>query len=178
MTKSRKYAVYKTLAAAVTRSGIKQAGVTASLLLKTFIENDGILTAKTVEDLELCDSEGFKAWRDPLIKAGWLLYDHEYARAVKKGSLHQPGKKLISYLNKERMRNQEIATKKYVDGKIAASEKQSASEMEVMRSELNGVKDLVKMIIARLDDPYTDEKFADYSTNPEKMLRLISNHKI
>ncbi|MBC7530654.1 MAG: hypothetical protein H7318_03685 [Oligoflexus sp.] len=48
MTKSRKYVVYKTLAAAVTRSGIKQAAVTASLLLKTFIENDGILTAKPI----------------------------------------------------------------------------------------------------------------------------------
>lgn len=175
---TRKYGVYNALEIALRKSGVIAPGKVASLLLDSFLQNEGVITKYNVEKAGLCETEGFKTWREPLIKAGWLQYDFAYAKAIKKGSIHQPGKLLIPYLNKEKMKSKELATQddiRRVDYKIAVNEQQNEMKLESLRSELDGVKELVKMIISRLDDPYTEEKFVDYSNNPEKMLRLISN---
>ena len=62
--------------------------------------------------------------------------------------------------------------------RITESDNKNALEFEKIRAELEGVKELVKLIIGRIDDPYTNEKFEKYSKDPEKMLRLIGNNRV
>jgi len=162
----RKYSVYNTMQAALRRAGFEKSGVLTTLLLETFLEYDGILTAKRVEDLGLCESEGFKAWREPLIKAGWLQYDHEFAKATKKGSLHQPGRKLVRYVNKERANTQELASKRYVDKRVEQTDER-----------LTALENLVDVIIEAFDPPGNEEKRKKYSKDPDGLLRLINSGK-
>lgn len=163
---TRKYVTYNALEVTLRRAGFEKPGALTTLLLETFLENKGILTANAVKKAELCEDEGFKAWREPLIKAGWLEYDHELAKVSKKGSLHQAGKQLIPYVNKEIMKSQHIATKSDVES-IRADYSHLEGRLQALESAFDS-------LIERVDPPSSPEKRRYYTANPGKLsLRMM-----
>ena len=163
---TRKFATYNALEVTLRRAGFEKTGGLTTLLLETFIENGGILTADAVKKADLCGEESFKAWREPLIKAGWLHYDHILAKSMQKGSLHQPGKLLIPYINKEISKTRQIATRDDVD------------EMKVnfatLESRIQALETAFDSLIERVDPPTSPEKRRYYTANPGKLsLRLM-----
>lgn len=163
---ARKYGVYNALEIAFRKAGFEKSGALTTLLLETFLENKGILTANAVKKAELCTDEGFKVWREPLIKAGWLAYDHELAKALKKGSLHQAGKQLVPYINKEIMKFQHVATKSDIDSIRA--------DYSHLEGRLQALETAFDSLIERVDPPSSPEKRRYYTANPAKLsLRLM-----
>lgn len=163
---ARKYGVYNALEIAFRKAGFEKSGSLTTLLLETFLENNGILTANAVKNAELCENEGFKAWREPLIKDGWLEYNHELAKVLKKGSLHQAGKQLISYLNKEIHKTKQIATKQDVDAIM-----ENYANLE---SRIQTLETAFDSLIERVDPPTSPEKRRYYTANPNKLsLRMM-----
>jgi len=174
LAKKRKFAVYKTLASALSRAGVNYSGATATVLLQAFVENRGILTAMQVEEAGLLvDTEdknkkiNFKAWRDPLLKGGWLVYDHNLCRSMGPGygSYHQPGKKLVPYLNKELNKAKLVATKDEVDSMRA--------DYSELRIRVEALETAVDSIIEIVDPPTSPEKRIFYTANPERLVRVM-----
>lgn len=159
--RTRKFAIYNTLQAALRRAGFEKTGALATVFLETFIERDGLLTANDVMAAGLCAKDGFKAWREPLIKAGWLAYDHEFAKLMKKGSLHQPGKKLLSYINKERPRHDAVATEKQL--------RSVQSDVSAVKDEVALMTSFLRRLIDRVDPPWSEEKMQSYLQDPDSL---------
>ena len=152
---TRKFAIYNTLQAALRRAGFEKTGALTTLLLETFIENAGLLTANAVKKADLCGVDGFKAWREPLIKAGWLQYDHELAKALLKGSQHQPGKLLIPYLNKEKMKSHSLVTEKQLNDSLSS-----------IHTRVDALGGFVRLLIEKVDPPWDEEKEERYMHSP------------
>ena len=134
---NRSFKTYKALFQALQRDGIKPAGPTATLLLELFVFHNGRLVAGTVVRKRLCKELEFKQWRQPLIDRGWLVYDQ--MKYKNDWTLHQPGTKLLEYVNKERAQREEMASKAYVDAKFAA---------------------FAKAVMEKIDPPYTPQRLA------------------
>lgn len=159
---ARKYGVYNALEIALRKAGFENSGSLTTLLLETFLDNDGILTARKVKLAGLCGDEEFKKWRETLIKDGWLVYDHQLAKSLKKGSFHQPGKLLNQYLNKEKFKSHSLVTEKQLHQSIAPLQ----ARMEAMEVFLRGV-------IEDGDPPYDEEKGKRYLADPKAFVRAV-----
>ncbi len=161
MKRVRKFGIYNALEVALRRAGFDKTGVLTTLLLETFLENDGRLTALSVEKVGLCEKSKFKEWREPLMKAGWLQYDYEYAKATRKGSVHQPGKKLVPYLNKEKLQKHSLVTETQLNRSLAPIE-----------SRMVALNKFIRGLIEAGDPPYTEEKENEYLPNPKALLKV------
>jgi hypothetical protein len=133
----RKFHQSMALRMALSRSGCKESGTLSTLLLESFLEDDGRLLASKVYARGLCDENEFRKWRKLLIDKEWLVWSE---RQDDKG-LYYPGKKLVSYINKEKILQKEIATKENIDRvkddlSEAIHSKADRSELEETRKQL------------------------------------------
>jgi hypothetical protein len=156
MSAKRTFSSYQQVLMTMKRSNIKDPGVTATLLLETFVHRNGDLRATTVVHKGLCDEGKFIDWRDDLIKKGWLCY------SIGDYSKHTAGPKLVKYINKEKLVQSEIATMadvNVVDRKVTA-----------LQEEVSHLKKVVTQMIEEFDPPATTEKI-------EKRLKVVKNQK-
>lgn len=138
-TESRKFRTYNALLQALRRSGVKDSGTTSTLLLEAFIENEGRMLASKVGALGLCEEGKFRDWRKELIDKQWIKWSETQ---MDKGQYH-PGKKLISYINKEKSAQKELVTK---DEVLSKNEAATKIEVQVLRDEINQVRNSMEKI--------------------------------
>ena len=149
--------MYTLLAKSLARAGIENSGTLANLLLETFVCNSGELHAGLAVERGLCKEGAFAKWRNDLIHKGWIMWTAgNYSR-------HEPGAKLVKYINKEKLTKREIATMRDVHGlsdKLAQTREEMATKEELakVREEVRDLKQVVTDMIAEFDPPVTQEK--------------------
>lgn len=153
----RKFKQSEPLRLALLRSGFEQSGTTSTLLLELFIEDGGRCSAAKVVARGLCKDGEFWAWRKELVEKGWLQWSEQQSD---KGQ-YFPGKKLMPYINKEKLSSKEIATVDQIhslDKKIDS--KADRAEVNELRQQVNDLKEWVMELKAASEPPDTDEKKA------------------
>jgi hypothetical protein len=148
---NREFGVYVALTKALSRNKVTQPGTHATLLLELFLKKDGKLFARDVFEKGLCLEGKFKVWRDGLVKKGWLDYDLQDAERQKTWQYYRPGEKLVAYINKEKLRAQEIATKAElqnlrVDFNTQLVAKADKEEVDQLRSEVGEIREAMQEI--------------------------------
>ena len=139
----RKFSTGESVRVALTRQKFSQAGCIATLLLETFLENNGRLLASSIYAKGLCLENEFRNWRKDLIDKGWLIWSESQDD---KGQ-YFAGKKLIPYLNREKMTSKEIVTKNEVLSKHEAATK---VEVQILRDEIRQVKGSMEKVYDQL----------------------------
>lgn len=150
MNVKRRFRQGMALRMALQRQSVPNSGATATLLLETFIENDGRLLASSVYSRELCEESQFREWRKGLIEKGWLQWSEAYQD---KGQ-YFPGKKLMPYVNKEILAQKEVATRESVEKVREDLSKQKAdrSELDETRKELRATKSKLEETSSKLEE--------------------------
>ena len=155
------------------RAKIPSSGALATLLLETFVEHDGRLLSSTVYSRGICDQKQFREWRKELIDKGWLIWSESQ---TDKG-IYFPGKKLITYINKEKITQKEIATRESVerlrsdlDSKIDT--KADRSEVIELKVRMAKFEEIARRLEAATGDPITVEKIADQKACAAEMKKL------
>ena len=170
-TKERRFKVYQPLLLALKRAKVEKAGAVATLLLECFIEDGGSHLASKVVARGLCEEGCFHAWRDEMVKNGWLVWSINQAD---KGQ-YFVGKKLVSYINREKTSSKELVTR---DEILPREEAATKAELEELRRELNAAKTKIdKVVSAFLEDnpPDTPERRKSVEKNLEDTGRLFVN---
>lgn len=135
---NKKYSQWKALSCALARNRYANSYKLATLLLETFLENDGQITAQKAYDLGLCSKdEGFRDWRKKLCELSWLEFIIENNKSV----TYKPGKKLLKYINREKQNRFELATKE--DLKLALAQKADRSEVEELRTTVDRILNII-----------------------------------
>ena len=147
-TESRKFKTYNALLQALRRNGVKDSGTTSTLLLEAFLENEGRLLASQVGALGLCEEGKFREWRKELIDKEWIKWNEIQ---MDKGQ-YFPGKKLINYINKEKLGQKEVATKDEVPSK---------AEFNTLKQELTDTKNRVTTIEESMKNVYSKLKLGE-----------------
>lgn len=159
----RKFMVYKSLAEALRRAKVVSSGTVATVLLECFVEDRGRLQALKVVSRGICEEGKFSHWRDEMVKNGWLAWN---LNQVDKGQ-YSPGKRLISYLNKEKLATKEIATR---DEIITRDDVPSKEEFEVLKDKVSKIEASMKEIYESLElgepDPPTYKKLKLKTSGP------------
>lgn len=143
-TKARKFKTYNSLLQALRRGGIENAGIVSTLLLECFIEDGGRIQASKVVSRGVCVEGCFSEWRDSMVKSGWLAWS--YAQTDK--GMYHAGKKLVPYINKEKLTVKEIVTR---DEVISKGEAPSMEEFEVLKNKVARIEASMKEIYETLD---------------------------
>lgn len=159
----RTYGVYQPLRKALTRSGFAKAGALATLLLECFFEDDGRLQSTKVIAREICEDGKFSNWRDEMVKAGWISWSHSQ---LDKGKYH-PGKRLIPYINKEKMTSRELATKDEVASK---------SELQDLKERMSRIEETVQELKKSMEPPETEEKRRTRERAADRLTLLTKTH--
>lgn len=155
--KERKFVSYNALYKSLGAAGVSKSGATATLLLELFLEDGGRLQASKVVSRGICEEGHFSEWRDGMVKAGWLVWSHTQADR----GLYFAGKRLASYLNREKLKTQEIATKQDLAGKADRDEVQELRAMLNEHEErLAKIEDVSRRLQQAIEPPDTPEKSA------------------
>jgi hypothetical protein len=160
---SRKFKNWNALQLALKRAGVSSHGSIATLLLETFLEDNGRLQASKVVARGICEEGSFSNWRNDMIRIGWLVWSSNQAD---KGQ-YFAGKKLISYLNKEKFFSKEILTR---------DEAASKSEVEDLKERMNRIEDVVQDLKKAMEPPETDEKRKARERAAERLTLLAKTH--
>ena len=150
ISSKRKYRVYDSLRMALKRAKVANPGKVATLLLETFLENNGFLKADMAIEAELCEKGKFGIWRDELQKKKFILFQYNGP-----GTPHRPGSKLNDYLNKEKLASCEIVIKSDLNQFPTKSE---VDEKFATKQELEDLRKALEKMIEEFDPPYTEEK--------------------
>lgn len=157
----RKFTVYKSLAEALRRSKVESSGTVATLLLECFVEDRGRLQASKVISRGICEEGKFSYWRDEMVKNGWLAWN---ISQMDKGQ-YSPGKRLITYLNKEKIATKEIVTK---DEIVTRDEVPSKEDFEQLKDKVSKIEASMKEIYEALElgepDPPLYKKLKEKAT--------------
>lgn len=142
-TIKRKYLTWNALQLALKKSGCLNHGTTATVLLEAFLENEGRLLAAQVVARGICEEGKFREWRKDLIDKEWIKWSEVQ---MDKGR-YFPGKKLVNYINKEKIASKEIATK---DEVLSKNEAATKVEVQELRDELHQMKDSMEKIYDKM----------------------------
>jgi hypothetical protein len=164
-TRSRKFKTYNSLQLVFARSKFQSSGALATLLLETFIEHDGRLVASTVYARGLCDEKQFRDWRKNLIDKQWIIWCETQ---TDKG-VYFPGKKLMPYINKEKIAQKEIATRESVEK--VRSDLDSKIEKKADSSELLETKQKLDITSKELQE--TKSKLEDTNRVVAKIAKAV-----
>ena len=154
----RKFTQYIAVSSALRRANVLNYGVCATTLLEAFLEDSGRITASKVVARKICNEGEFSMWRKQLIEKGWLIWNETQSD---KGQ-YFPGKKLMSYINKEKIASKEIVTKDEVLPRAdaatrveleAVKRKLDATEVRVSTMEKSMEKLYKKMDLGETDPP-------------------------
>ena len=115
----RRFQQNEALRVALFRQKFALSGSISTVLLETFLENDGRILASKVVARGICEEGKFREWRKELIDKEWLKWSENQDD---KGQYY-PGKKLLPYINKEKLSSKEIVTKDEVLSKNEAATK-------------------------------------------------------
>ena len=148
-TKNRKFSTYMSLTVALRKAGVEQSGKTATLILEAFLEDGGRITASKVVARGVCKEGCFSSWRKQLIDKGWLIWSETQND---KGQ-YFPGKKLMSYVNKEKISSKEIITR---DEILPRAEAATKVELEAVKSQLDAIEQSMKKVYDKLELGKTD----------------------
>ncbi len=164
---------YNALMLALRRAKQPFFGAHATFFLEVFLENDGRILSSTVYARGLCEDGQFRDWRKSLIEKEWIIWSESQAD---KG-IYFPGKKLIPYINKEKIFQKEIATRESVeklrsdlDSRIDA--KADRSEVMELKERMSKFEEIARRLEAATGDPITTEKIADQKACAAEMKRL------
>ena len=142
-------------------------GACANLLLECFLEDGGRLQASKAVAKKVCEEGRFSVWRDEMVKSGWLLW----SQTQNDKGQYFSGKKLMLYLNKEKIFSKEIATK---DDVIATRD-----EVADLRAQLNSheerftkIDEAVQELRRAVEPPDTDEKRKAREKIAERLINL------
>ena len=144
----RTYLVYRTMFMAMKRNGIKYPGPTTTILLEAFIELNGQIKASSVYAKKICVKNSdfqFKDWRKELVDNDWLRYEIVNNQTV----IYSAGPKLVKYVNIEKIKREEIATKKDLRNYITK---------ETFEAEMRKMRGAIESLIEEFDPPVTEEK--------------------
>ena len=173
----RSFKVYQAVRKALERQKIDKSGATATLILEAFMACDGRLLASTVYARKLCEEKQFREWRKNLIDKGWLLWSESQ---TDKG-IYFPGKKLIPYINKEKIAQKEIATRESVekvkadfDSKIDT--KADRSEVLELKARMAKFEEIAQRLETATGDPITIKKIADQKACAAEMKKLAQSN--
>lgn len=147
----RKFNQGMALRMALQRQSVPNSGATATLLLETFIENDGRLLASSVYSRDLCQENQFREWRKMLIEKGWIVW----SESQNDKGVYFAGKKLVPYINKERLSQKEVATRESVEkvrDDLTAQQKVDRSELEATKVELQKTKSKLDETSSKLEE--------------------------
>lgn len=186
---TRRYgSVYTNLKRAIRRSEISNYGTVATLLLDTFVHNNGELRAGQVEAKGLCAPGTFKKWRSQLTEAGFLKpwVEGNYSK-------HWCGPKLLKYVNQAKLQLEEIATREQLEKRLEEQREELVTKKELVelatKKELQTIEEKLARTTAAIDriinliDPPSDEEKrerllrGDYDThiNDQRQLVLINS---
>jgi|GEM_PF-3335533 len=172
-TKTRKFSTYNSLQLVFSRAKFQLSGVLATLLLEMFIEHDGRMLASTVYARGLCEEKKFREWRKNLIDKGWLIW----SESQEDRGVYYPGKKLLPYINKEKISQKEIATRESIeklrtdlDAKIDA--KADRSEVQDLKARMAKFEEIARRLEAATGDPITTEKIAAQKACAAEMKKI------
>jgi hypothetical protein len=160
---SRKFKNWNALQLALKRAGVTSHGSTATLLLETFLEDNGRLQASKVVSRRICEEGSFSNWRNEMLKNGWLIWSQNQSD---KGQ-YFAGKKLVSYINKEKILSKEIITR---------DEAASKSEVENLKERMNRIEEVVQELRKSMEPPETDEKKKARERAAERLTLLAKTH--
>jgi len=147
----RAFCVYQALRKALERSDVRQAGATSTLFLEAFLEDSGRLTASKVVSRGLCNEGEFSVWRKQLVDKGWLVW----SEIQNDNGQYFPGKKLMPYINKEKIVSREIVTK---DEVLSKSEAATKDEVQDLKARMNRIEEVVQQLQKAVLPPDTEEK--------------------
>lgn len=142
-TSKRTFITYQAVRKSLERAQFRPAGVLSTLLLETFLECEGRLLASKVVAIELCEDGKFREWRKELIDKEWL----RWSEIQDDKGQYFPGRKLLPYINKEKIASKEIVTKNEVLSKNEAATK---VEVQVLRDEIRQVRNSMEKVYDQL----------------------------
>jgi hypothetical protein len=143
----RKYSTYNALMLALRKGKVLSFGTTSTLLLETFLENDGRILASQVVARGLCEEGKFRDWRKELIEKGWLLW----SESQDDRGQYFAGKRLIHYINKEKITSKEIVTK---DEVLSKNEAATKVELEDVREKLAKTDERLSKVESSMNSIY------------------------
>lgn len=156
--KTRKFKTYNAVDCALRKQGFKKSGLIATLLLEAFLEDNGRLLASKVTVRGVCEEGKFRDWRKELIDKGWLIWSE---KQDDKGQYYS-GKRLIPYLNREKLSSKEVVTKEEVLSKHEAATKAELQEVKERLSKVEcGVEEIYKKLNLGEPDPPHYKKLQD-----------------
>ncbi len=169
----RRFVTYNAMYKAISASKISNSGSHATLFLETFLENDGRMLASTVYAKGLCEEKKFREWRASLIDKGWLIWKESQDD---KG-LYFPGKKLLHYINKEKIAQSELATRSSVEKireeiDLKLSAKADKSELLELKERMTKFEEIARRLEIATGDPVTDEKISVQKACAAEMRKL------
>lgn len=147
----RKFSQYIAVSSALRRANVLNYGICATTLLEAFLEDSGRITASKVVSRGLCNEGEFSLWRKQLIEKGWLIWSETQ---TDKGQ-YFPGKKLMSYINKEKIFSKEIVTK---DEVLSRAEAATKDELQELKARMNRIEDVVHELKDAVTPPDSEEK--------------------
>lgn len=157
-TTKRKFLTWNALQLALKKSMCSSHGATATILLEAFLENEGRLLAAQVLARGICEEGKFRDWRKELIDKEWIKWSETQ---TDKGQ-YFPGKKLIRYINKEKIASKEMVTKDEVLSKNEAATKVELQEVKDRLSKVEcGVGEIYKQLNLGEPDPPHFKKLKD-----------------
>ncbi len=121
----------------------------------------------------MCNEGEFSFWRKNLIENKWLTWSESQND---KGQ-YFPGKKLIHYINKEKIVQSEIATRDSVEKikqeiDVKLSTKADRSELMELKERMNKFEEIARRLEITTGDPITIEKIEDQKACAAEMRRL------
>ena len=172
-TKNRRFVTWNAAQLALRKMRVPSHGAVATLLLEAFLEDSGRLLSSTVYARGLCENGHFRDWRKTLIDKEWIIWSE---KQDDKG-LYHPGKRLIHYINKEKIAQKEIATRESVekvrsdlDSKIDT--KADRSEMLELKERMAKFEEIARRLEAATGDPITKQKISDQKACAAEMKKL------
>lgn len=187
----RRFKVYKSLTEALRRAKVESSGTVATLLLECFMEDSGRLQSSKVIARGLCEEGKFTAWRDEMVKNGWLTWSQHQSD---KGQ-YFAGKKLAPYLNKEKsseevitrkdiIPKEHIATKDDLDRKADKSDldatnirlEMTQKQLESAQRTIQEIADAVRELQEAMIPPDNPHKESIRKKSAQKIASLTNTH--
>ena len=150
----KKYQCYYAIMKSLKTSGFAYPGKLGTYLLDTFLENEGQIKSVRVYELGLCseDQKEFRDWRKKLCDKGWLDFVIENNKSV----TYKPGKKLLKYVNREKIATHELATKNDLFSHTKPIKEELDKKAD--KSELEELRKAMKRVLNIIDPPADEQK--------------------
>jgi hypothetical protein len=132
---ARRLSVYNAMEIALRKEGFVRPGALGSYLIDKFLSNNHyIFAADALENGFYKEKKNaFSDWRQCLIDGEWIIHDNEENAANNTKGKCRPGKRLNGYLNKEKIKHEEIVTTRMLE--TALSAKVSLEDFEAFKVE-------------------------------------------